>query len=650
MPSYKPEKVEADKIRSIYDKMDACLILRKQPLNYFDGNSLEEYINESVKRWNSFIPPRDDGDWRTSVFMPETRNKITAILSFVASQRMRVEIQARSKDKPVDNELSTIVSALYEHSMDSENGDLQFLRSSLEALVKGTAIVFEGYKFRKRDVKRVDKHDHDTGKSTYKKDTIIDDDRVFQRVVPLEDIFIPNFYTNDIQDQPYIIEREELEFEIAKYRYQKFPNFEFVEKKAHVTDDKDGDLFFYERWNERVEATTVEVLHFWDKWNDEYHIVANGVLLTQADNPFIFDHKKYPYAYTLFEPMAVDFFYGKALPQKIISEQDVVNALYNMMLDRTYLSVMPFFFTSLMDEIDVSSIGPLERIQVSDTTQIREANIRAVSQGENQMLQQVISSMNKSSVDPSQQGQVSGETATAVLQARESSIRLMGLFTNFLAWLTHDQAVLRVANILQFYPKPNALIEGPKEYRVEDQILSDGKKGVKIIRVVENNKEKPDEEDVEAERERSDNPDVEIYYASMDQLRNIDYTLKVLPSSSIPETKALKKALGLEYVNTALQMFPDMVNKESLFEYVNELFDQSDDKMKMAKQEGDGEDDEIIQAMKEQVPSGAQPMMPGEELPEEEMSLERPSSTPVSSQLNNEGAAESMRALLDMPK
>lgn len=617
---YKPKKQEQDRLTEIYNDMRDTWEIRHRGFNYFDDADLNEYINESVKRWNSYLPPRGAEDWRTAVFMPETRNKIIAIASFIASQRMRVELTARSKNSKSDKKLASLLKSLYDYSMDSDNGDQKFLLTTMEALIKGTAIIFEGYDYRIREVKKVTDINWETGEKKFTKEEIIDADNCTWDIIPLEDVFIPDFYEADIQKQPYIIIRELVSYTTAQSRYNKYPLFKHVKTREHFsTDEKEGNIFFYENWNGRTnEEDQVEILHYYRKSEDRHDIVANGVLLTDMDNPIIFDHKDYPFSKTVFEPMGVDFFYGKGLTQKIASEQDVLNTMYNMMLDRTYLSIMPFFFTSLMDEIEVDDIGPFQRVQVSDPSKIREANIASIQGGDIQMMEKIQESMNKSSVDPAQQGQVSGDTATAVLQARESSIQIMGLFMNFLGWMMYNQATQRLANILQFFPKPNRLknSEGKfaiKENVMEDQMLSDGTTGIRIVRLVDDMKKVPNdiqrEDEAIAEAEKAEEA-VEITYVTPQMLRDIDFKIKVVPASSIPETKSLRKAMALEYANTAFQFFPDMVNKPKVLEMINEVFDINSDEMNKSEEEMEQEKQVAMEEMAMQ--EGQQPGGPGQ--------------------------------------
>lgn len=582
--NYVPSEDEKSRIDNIYTGFKDCENVRNQTYHYFNDKSLDNVINDAVKRYNSYLPPRDEGDWRANVNMGETRDKVMAILSFIGSQRMREELSARDKSSMVNKTLSQILQGLYDYSQDAEYGDQKFMLSVLEVLTKGTVFNFEGYERKVRDVKYVESKDWETGEVKTKKKQLVDFDGCVSKVIPLEDVYIPNFYELDIQNQERVYVTEHLPKYIFDTKYKNYKSHKYVKTGSAMPDfEKEGNMFFYESWSGRVDDDKVEVLKCYVKEEDRYDIVANGVLLTDLDNPILFNHKNYPFSKAVYEYYATDFFYGMGLPIKLLSRQDVTNTLHRMFLDRTYLSVIPWFITSLDDEIEESEIGPMQRVKVSDVTQFREANIQSIQQGDIRMVEMLQGSMDLSSVDQAMQGSVSKETASAYLGAREANIQIMSLFLNNLSWMRYEQTKQRIANILQFYPKP-----GPdsdqykaKEIRQEGQTLSDGSKGIQIIRLINDSKVKKGTElDKNGYRQKmledkETGDKTEIFYITCNKLRNIDYDIKIVPTSSVPETKSLQKAMVLEYAN-AMSNNPELTqraNWEAVFSIITEVFD-----------------------------------------------------------------------------
>jgi len=229
-------------------------------------------------------------------------------------------------------------------------------------------------------------------------------------------------------------------------RYGSYPAAQYVPTKGMFVNDKSGEYYFWEDWSDRVDDPQVELVHFYEKTTDTYLIVANGVLLTEPDNPIMFDHKDYPFSVMRYETMAPDFFYGKSLPQKIVSPQDVYNELTNVMLDRARMSSMPALVTSLTSEIEEDEVGSFQIIQTADPNGLRELNFSANQPGDIQIAEGLRGAIDRSTVDSSVSGEVSGETATAILQARSANIQNLGLFLVNIYSFVYDHAKQRLAN------------------------------------------------------------------------------------------------------------------------------------------------------------------------------------------------------------
>mgnify|MGYP001573186575 FL=1 len=93
-PEYKPSQQAQLVIKNTWERYTEMRNNRDINHRWFgkrrDGTyrTLLDYINICEKRWNSDGIPRTNlEEWQASVFKPETRNKIIAILSAVAQQR-----------------------------------------------------------------------------------------------------------------------------------------------------------------------------------------------------------------------------------------------------------------------------------------------------------------------------------------------------------------------------------------------------------------------------------------------------------------------------------------------------------------------------------------------------------------------------------
>src|SRR3990167_9649636 len=68
-------------VKRVFESFRDAQQNRDQKLNFFDGDNLIDYINDSVIRFITNYDERDGlEDWQAKVNMPLTRNKIIAIL------------------------------------------------------------------------------------------------------------------------------------------------------------------------------------------------------------------------------------------------------------------------------------------------------------------------------------------------------------------------------------------------------------------------------------------------------------------------------------------------------------------------------------------------------------------------------------------
>ena len=599
--NYTPTEKAEDILKKVYDRWEVCQSVWDQQYDLLQGMTPAEYITESQKRYIGLLEDEEDEDdgkpaVEGRMFMPETRNKLNAILSYYTNQRMRVEFSARYKEQEVNKTASNVVSSLYDWSMDVTNGDEQQYYEALECAVKGTVVIFEGWKFQTRKVKYVTKHNVETGEVEYDEQTIVEKNEPYSYVVPLESVRVPNFYQPDPQQQRYIMVEEELSHDEFMGRYGRYPNAEYVPcANMMPIEDRDTQMYLYQRWNGLTKEDRVKVIHHWDKWEDQYDVVANGVLLTPEVNPFAFDHKQAPFIFQRFEILSPDFWMGLSFPMKLAPEQDALNSLYNLFLMRTYASSNVTIVTSQEDEIEQDKLGPFYRIQLEDVANMRELEFRPISGGEIAVMDKILESINKSSIDPNQQGIASAETATAIIAARESANRLMGTFLNFLAWMTYKKTKLRVANLLQFSSEesPELLAAGDirkdkegrliQEFRVRNQQLLSGKTGTRIVRIVRQGPLKT-KEGLEVEEEISEAP-IEVVEVTPQRIRELDSLFHVVPNSSTPPTKTLEKAMTMEYIQNKVTTFPQFAPMEKLSSLLDETFDQNPEEMTITPQQ-----------------------------------------------------------------
>lgn len=586
---YNPNLGEVKSIKEVYDDLEYMRKLRNQKWKYFNDRTLKDLIDDSQLRLNGFVPSRESQGkepWQSNVFHPVTKNKFKAILAAIALDIPQTKVVAQNEKFGRDATRAYIMKHLTKFSYDQENKEEQIFFEAWEALEKGTVIVYDGYLKAKAKRKIIKSFDPSTGEIETEEEEVETDNGCVNFIVPLMNLFIKDWTIFDIQKQPSLCWVERMGVDDFNTEFGKYSKSKFVKTSNQLTDKNEQDVFFKEFWQERdKEDEPIEVIRYFNKGKDEFKVIANGVLLFES--PLILGKKKkwYPFAKTVQEPFATDFFYGNPFPNSLMGEQDVINSLYNMGLDKTYKSMVPSLLigNTNKDDFDLEDQNTTvdTKIYVQDINQVKEMPISGLSQSDVKMIEIISRGLDLSSVDSNQQG-VSGRGVTAreVVIANENAKKLKGILYMFLTSLWIQKLKLRIMNILTYYTQPKVekvLGEGGKEniidkyksFSVDNAELSDGSKGTLGIEMVGSEKELPTQNEVDIQEETQKMQSGEKYekvYITSDYLDDWIYDIKVISDSIYQRESGLTQLKMEEKMRVLGVYFPEilMANKEKL--------------------------------------------------------------------------------------
>ena len=174
--------------------------------------------------------------------------------------------------------------------------------------------------------------------------------------------------------------------------------------------------------------------------------------------PSPFKDGKYPFARTVNEPFANDFFWGNGHPNKYMGEQDLINTFINAMADKTVNSLLPTGLSSDLDDLiedDSIEIGKFRK--VGDIEKWKWWEAPAVNAGEMNMFQNILSLARESANTDagSQTTPRGGKMQTRqILLKQQEIMQKLSFNMNFLEDLERDRTELRISHILQFYSIP----------------------------------------------------------------------------------------------------------------------------------------------------------------------------------------------------
>lgn len=601
---YKPNENELSAVKSVYDSFDVMLEERNKQRPQFNDRTLKEYIDDSQKRLNSYVPTREEQgkeDWQANTFNPVTRNKFKAILASIALETPPVNISAQNESGDLDTLRAEVTKHLVNFSYQDKNPEIETYFEAWENAEKGTCIVYEGCEKITRDVKTITSVDLESGDVEFETERRLVKDDVSEFVVPVEDIYIKDFSIFDIQEQPEIIwikyySKDEFEDEFGSFK-----NAKFVKDANTRFADEEKTTFYTESWLTRTQkqGKLYEVVRYYRKSKDEYRVIANGVLLLDA--PLLWqwnDEKVYPFAKTVFELINPKFFYGNSLPNTTMGEQDVINQLYNMALDKTYRSMVPYQVIGMVNKDDFDQEDEIithdTKIYLSDINQHRFEQVPGIGAGEIKMLDIVGRGLDMSTVDANQQGVANrGVTAREIVVANENAKKLKGAIYMFLSYLAVQKVRLRIVNILLSYTLPKVekiigekgeetLVDTYRKFKINNAELSNGSVGTIGISMYGSREDMPNQDMLRAKEDKYSEQgmkyeEIAIVY---DYLSDIRFDVKINVDDFFAKDPTLKQAKMIEKVKTMATFFPQyfQLNQEMIFKDLLRTFDDDPDK------------------------------------------------------------------------
>lgn len=569
--SYKPDEKVQERTMQVLKDFGLSREIMDTPYEEFNNMSLIQRMNEDQRAFNSFQPPKSDDpdfEWQSNAIRPITRNKVISIAAHVSGRVMIPQVFAQNERDEEDRNASVVMRDLLTYTLEESDYDRTFLYSVISALVNPATVVHTEFADVKRKIKEITSKDKWTEKEVR--------DEIFSgfknSIVPLDELYINNIYEHDMQKQGYLIWRRAVDYTVAETKYGHLANFEFVTPGIQILFD-DNEAIFYEQYDDTLQERLVEEIIYYNRYEDLQLVFLNGVLVTDPDQPNPRKDKMYPFSKFGFEPMDEGrFFYYKSLVSKISPEQNVIDELYRMVIDGTFLQTMPP--TAIYgDEAITSSIT----IPGSITPLNRETKLEQLNMGGNlnagyNALNTMERSVAESSLDVRSQGMSDSgqQTAREVTLLEQNARTVLGLFGKMIGFFVKDFGKLRVNDIVQFMTVADAGKLSPenrvKRFTLPDKV-QDGRTVAERIEFDFALEDQMSPEQMRAmardiskqEKEQK----IKIMKVNPKLFRKLKFMVKVSPDMGIPLSDNIQRALNLEVFDRAIQM--PMADQEALY-------------------------------------------------------------------------------------
>ena len=587
---------------------------RNQQIRFLSKNGVSrnilDYVQDSVDRMNErHLKAAYKEDWQSNTFDPITRNKTIFILGMMAATRMSVDLVLKplSIFTKVDyKEKKRIFEDFLEQANDHNRDDQALIREMFGTLSEGSYIGFEDFKKGERTKEEVVEFDPDTGEKTTRKVTYDAWDDVYGTGVPINEFYPETIWTSNFDD----IHRAFRVREMSEQGFHDvFDGYEGAKEVKNAGFYRDQDTF---NWGigENVEGKNIQVVYFYDEIAGKMGIWANMVEIYYGPMPW--NHGKLPFWFAQGEPIHNQFLYGKSLPDKLMSMQDMNNSILNAMLDQLFMSLNSPIFVDGMVNLDDGYMEPNAIVELSPGARVQRSNLGNIDQTSYQMLELLRKSMELSSVSSQSQGIPTGgrKTKYEVQQLQEGATQIAGLFLQLFEGGYARKYELRLKNKIQYLTMPSRKKSGKRQYKyieLEGRKLANGKIGKRMIQVMGPGQQPPSQDEMKGQMKEMTGEDydpltatIQPIYISKDYLKNGDFDLdvKIVPNSSLKESEFMRKQRAKEYFQITAEN--QGVDQQKNLENFTEAMEQPADLVKEPQEQQENLEAAIMQGMQGQ--------------------------------------------------
>lgn len=561
---YAPDERTKDVRAMILKHFTLGSVTMEMPRVEFNDLSVRSRDQFDQMAWNTYQPNNGESyqadqinSWRSNAVRPVVRNKAVSIAAHATARLLFPKIFAYDSDSKRQGDAAQVMEDLMEWAGEESNYAYTALQRVITALYSPASIGYTEYQEIYRTVKT---EKNDKGEWIEKK--ILD--KAFpcfaDQVVPVDQFYIENFFEPDLQKQGWILLRKVYGFSLAQMKYaETYDNFKYVRPGVQTVYD-DANRNFYYVYDPNMRQEDIEEITYWNRSLDLKIIMVNGIMLTECDNPNPRIDKLYPFDKFGYELINTKCFYYKSLAFKLMHDADILNTLYQMIIDGTYLSIFRPMVNVGGEMISSDVIVPGAVTTLSDpNADLRAINLNSDLKSGMETLTAVENSVNESSQGPEQAGQPdnSSQTAYEISRLEQNANTVLGLFIQMIAKHVKDFGNLRLGDIIQYMTLPDVgEITDDPELVYRTFIVADKRSGgngkSKKIKFDSSLPSDPIDSktkmglsyDVLEEEKQEEG--TEIYKVNPALFRDLTYMVTVSPDVLNPRSEDLMRAYDLE--------------------------------------------------------------------------------------------------------
>lgn len=462
----------SDEVKKLFAQVQmdyqTAYTLQHREFDEFDGMSLVDRANLDQQTFSAYVgaeylPVHKRWRWRGR--KNTARNKLIGILAHMIAAMLFPYVRAVNERDEEDKTAAKVMAILVENHLKKAGYETKFLYIVLSALVNPAVIVHVEYVEAMQRIKQ--KLTDGTVEILEAVDELLSGLQL--NIVPIDEFLIGDFYTGEVQAQPFVIRVRRISYDTAREIYGAHPDFQYVRAGMTriVLAGAEGQTLFDIDWTEADPNFVQEITVYYRQEDLQATFVA-GVFVGNPENiyntnPFIHRRMvKYedswitvpvlPFAKGGFEPLDPTgrFFYYKSGAFKEYWDDASQNFMQRMLYDGTALDVIKPIFGTGIAKMDTTVMVPGAFVGMPPG-----ANVVPYSSSPNlaaayQAVAMTKEDMSESTQDKIMQGGAdAGVTAYATSQAEKNARIFMGVFGIMIARLVQDIGDLTVDCAIQ---------------------------------------------------------------------------------------------------------------------------------------------------------------------------------------------------------
>jgi len=470
MASYQPEGRERERlalVRSCFQLGDVTMQKPRPEFNDLSVIGRDQYDKLSFNTYQPNNGQAVQGDlmnsWRSNAMRPIIRDKCISIAAHATARLIFPKVFAYDEDNEIQEDAAKVMETLMEWTTRQKWGETS-LKAVLEALTSPACLVHSEY----AEVYN-SKGDLDEVLSGF-----------IDTIVPVDQLYISNFYEPDIQKQDWLIWRRVQSYQLLFQKYGKrYDKFKYVKPGVQYIYN-DANQSFYAVYDTNMRQDECEEIIFYHRVLGLQAVMVNGVYLPKVDSKEEQNPREdglYPISKFGYQLINNRCFYYKSLAFYLMQDANIINTLYPMIIDGTYLQIFPPLINRGGEAIRSNVWIPGASVTLtSPQANVEPLNIstpNALAQGVN-----VMATVEKSIVDsstlPVDQGGTPDQTAYAISVQQQQANTILGPFITMIGSYVMQYGKLRIGDIIQNLTVPEVLeINGNPELVYKSFILRD---------------------------------------------------------------------------------------------------------------------------------------------------------------------------------